>query len=101
MKYRKTKRPMAFARATGDDIFNAIIWDMVVDPSFQQLGLGLGLGKAVMEKLVEELVAKEICNVRKSQQEVEISEVGLVGKGMVLRILGWRSLLEGREELGQ
>lgn len=59
MEYRKTKRPVAFARATGDGVFNAIIWDVVVDPSFQ----GLGLGKAVMERLVEELVAKGICNI--------------------------------------
>lgn len=59
MEYRKTKRPVAFARATGDGVFNAIIWDVVVDPSFQ----GLGLGKAVMERLLEELVAKGICNI--------------------------------------
>ncbi|KAM0983706.1 hypothetical protein ACFX2C_011220 [Malus domestica] len=59
MEYRKTKRPVAFARATGDGVFNAIIWDVVVDPSFQ----GLGLGKAVMERLIEELVGKGICNI--------------------------------------
>ncbi|ONI29167.1 hypothetical protein PRUPE_1G184800 [Prunus persica] len=65
MEYRKMKRHVAFTRATGDNVFNAIIWDVVVNPSFQQLGLGLGLGlgKAVMEKLVEELVAKGICNI--------------------------------------
>ncbi|TYI46395.1 hypothetical protein E1A91_D13G104800v1 [Gossypium mustelinum] len=39
--------------------FNAIIWDVVVDPSFQ----GIGLGKAVMERLVEELLEKGICNI--------------------------------------
>lgn len=50
---------MAFARATGDGVFNAIIWDVVVDPSFQ----GIGLGKAVMERLVEELLEKGICNI--------------------------------------
>ncbi|KAK2973073.1 hypothetical protein RJ640_012323 [Escallonia rubra] len=32
-EYEKTKRPVAFARATGDGVFNAIIWDVVVDPN--------------------------------------------------------------------
>ncbi|KAK2976395.1 hypothetical protein RJ640_008105 [Escallonia rubra] len=58
-EYEKTKRPVAFARATGDGVFNAIIWDVVVDPSFQ----GIGLGKAVMERILEELLRKGICNV--------------------------------------
>ncbi|KAK3031798.1 hypothetical protein RJ639_036950 [Escallonia herrerae] len=58
-EYEKTKRPVAFARATGDGVFNAIIWDVVVDPSFQ----GIGLGKAVMERILEELLGKGICNV--------------------------------------
>ncbi|KAL0798975.1 hypothetical protein Bca101_054150 [Brassica carinata] len=55
----KTRRPVAFARATGDGVFNAIIWDVVVDPRFQSLGLG----KAVMERLVEDLRRKGICNI--------------------------------------
>lgn len=55
----KTKRPVAFARATGDGVFNAIIWDVVVDPSFQ----GIGLGKAVMERLVTVLLEKGITNI--------------------------------------
>ncbi|KAK9277634.1 hypothetical protein L1049_007180 [Liquidambar formosana] len=59
VEYEKTKRPVAFARATGDGVFNAIIWDVVVDPSFQ----GIGLGKAVMERLVEELLRKGISNI--------------------------------------
>lgn len=59
VKYMKTQRPVAFARATGDGVFNAIIWDVVVDPSFQ----GVGLGKAVMERLVEELLQKGITNI--------------------------------------
>lgn len=59
IEYTKTGRPVAFARATGDDVFNAIIWDVVVDPSFQ----GIGLGKAVMERLVEELLQKGISNI--------------------------------------
>lgn len=55
----KTKRPVAFARATGDGVFNAIIWDVVVDPSFQ----GIGLGKAVMERMVTALLDKGITNI--------------------------------------
>ncbi|GKU90459.1 hypothetical protein SLEP1_g4450 [Rubroshorea leprosula] len=59
VEYSKTQKPVAFARATGDGVFNAIIWDVVVDPSFQ----GIGLGKAVMERLIEELLQKGICNI--------------------------------------
>ncbi|KAE9595708.1 putative glucosamine-phosphate N-acetyltransferase transcription regulator GNAT family [Lupinus albus] len=59
VEYRKTKKPVAFARATGDGVFNAIIWDVVVDPSFQ----GIGLGKAVMERLMKEVLEKGICNI--------------------------------------
>ncbi|XP_050374226.1 serotonin N-acetyltransferase 2, chloroplastic [Argentina anserina] len=59
LEYAKTSRPVAFARATGDGVFNAIIWDVVVDPSYQ----GLGLGRAVMERLIDELVGKGIGNI--------------------------------------
>lgn len=59
VEYEKTRRPVAFARATGDGVFNAIIWDVVVDPSFQ----GIGLGKAVMERLIHELLRKGISNI--------------------------------------
>ncbi|XP_051145888.1 serotonin N-acetyltransferase 2, chloroplastic [Andrographis paniculata] len=58
-EYEKTRRPVAFARATGDGVFNAIIWDVVVDPSFQ----GIGLGKAVMERTVAALLRKGIRNI--------------------------------------
>ncbi|KAG5051609.1 hypothetical protein AAZX31_02G119200 [Glycine max] len=59
VEHRKTRRPVAFARATGDGVFNAIIWDVVVDPSFQ----GIGLGKAVIERLLRELRGKGISNI--------------------------------------
>lgn len=59
VEYEKTRRPVAFARATGDGVFNAIIWDVVVDPSFQ----GIGLGKAVMERMITVLLAKGIGNI--------------------------------------
>ncbi|KAL9664828.1 hypothetical protein QQ045_020237 [Rhodiola kirilowii] len=55
----RRSRPVAFARATGDGVFNSIIWDVVVDPGYQ----GIGLGKAVMERLVGELLEKGITNI--------------------------------------
>ncbi|KAH7366138.1 hypothetical protein KP509_18G064900 [Ceratopteris richardii] len=55
----KSSKLIAFARATGDDVFNAIIWDVVVDPSYQ----GLGLGKAIMERLMVDLLNKGIMNI--------------------------------------
>ncbi|KAK1273330.1 putative acetyltransferase NSI [Acorus gramineus] len=51
--------PVAFARATGDGVFNAVVWDVVVDPSYQ----GIGLGRVVMERLIEELVGRGITNI--------------------------------------
>ncbi|XP_004490320.1 GCN5-related N-acetyltransferase 1, chloroplastic [Cicer arietinum] len=59
VEQRKTQRAVAFARATGDGVFNAIIWDVVVDPSFQ----GIGLGKAVVERLVGDLLGRGISNI--------------------------------------
>ncbi|KAK9707085.1 hypothetical protein RND81_07G171400 [Saponaria officinalis] len=59
VEHVKTEKPVAFARATGDGVFNAIIWDVVVDPTFQ----GIGLGKAVMERVIEELVNKGVTNI--------------------------------------
>ncbi|CAM6102707.1 unnamed protein product [Calypogeia fissa] len=55
----KAEQLIAFARATGDDVFNAIIWDVVVDPSYQ----GCGLGKVVIERLMADLVKKGISNI--------------------------------------
>lgn len=42
---------VGFARATGDRVFNATIWDMVVRPAYQ----GRGVGSLVMEELLKEL----------------------------------------------
>ena len=52
-------RPVAFARAAGDGVFNAVVWDVVVEPSRQ----GLGLGRAVMERLVDELRRDGVANI--------------------------------------
>lgn len=55
----KSKQLVAFARATGDGVYHAIIWDVVVDPSYQ----GLGLGKVLMERLMADLVKMGISNI--------------------------------------
>ena len=49
---------MAFAQATGDGVFNAVVWDVVVEPDWQ----GLGLGEAAMERLVEDLRRDGVCH---------------------------------------
>lgn len=42
-------RMIGFARATSDGIYRATIWDVVIDPAYQGLGLG--------RKLVETVIA--------------------------------------------
>jgi GNAT superfamily N-acetyltransferase len=42
---------IAFARATGDKVFNATVWDMAVRPSYQRQGLG----RLVMREILREL----------------------------------------------
>ncbi len=44
-------RLIAFARATGDKVFNATVWDVVVRPSHQRRGLGKLLMKEVLRDL--------------------------------------------------
>ncbi|KAH7684054.1 Glucosamine-phosphate N-acetyltransferase protein [Dioscorea alata] len=59
LSHSKPGEPVAFARATGDGVFNAVVWDVVVDPSFQ----GIGLGRAVMERIVADLRGMGIVNI--------------------------------------
>jgi ribosomal protein S18 acetylase RimI-like enzyme len=47
---------VGFARATGDKVFNATIWDVVVRPSYQRSGVG----HLVMRELLNELDQYEI-----------------------------------------
>jgi GNAT superfamily N-acetyltransferase len=47
---------VAFARATGDRVFNATVWDVVVRPSYQHMGIGM----MVMNELLKELDAYQI-----------------------------------------
>jgi len=42
---------IGFARATGDKVFNATVWDMVVRPDYQRAGIG----RLVMCELLKEL----------------------------------------------
>ncbi|GAB4833142.1 Probable acetyltransferase tap2, variant 3 [Ancistrocladus abbreviatus] len=53
------KRLIGMARATSDHAFNATIWDVLVDPSYQ----GQGLGKALVEKLIRALLQRDIGNI--------------------------------------
>lgn len=53
------KKLIGMARATSDHAFNATIWDVLVDPSYQ----GQGLGKALVEKLIRALLQRDIGNI--------------------------------------
>ncbi|XP_076893857.1 histone acetyltransferase TAP1-like [Bidens hawaiensis] len=53
------KKLIGMARATSDHAFNATIWDVLVDPSYQ----GQGLGKALIEKLISALLQRDIGNI--------------------------------------
>eukprot|EP00250_Pteridium_aquilinum_P001973 c12185_g1_i1 orf=159-932(+) len=55
-----TKRELiGMARATSDHVFNATIWDVIVDPLYQ----GQGLGKALIEQMVRALLRSDIGNI--------------------------------------
>ncbi|KAJ6708481.1 LEUCINE-RICH REPEAT PROTEIN KINASE FAMILY PROTEIN [Salix viminalis] len=53
------KKLIGMARATSDHAFNATIWDVLVDPSYQ----GQGLGKTLVEKLIRALLQRDIGNI--------------------------------------
>lgn len=53
------RRLIGFARATSDGAFNATIWDVVVDPKFQNRGLG----KAMMKFAIDKLRKADISNI--------------------------------------
>ena len=55
----KKRRLIGFARATSDHAFNATIWDVVVDPKFQNKGLG----KALMKYAIAQLRSADISNI--------------------------------------
>lgn len=53
------RRLIGFARATSDHAFNATVWDVVVHPDFQQRGLG----KALMQQMIDRLRREDISNI--------------------------------------
>ncbi|KAG8377151.1 hypothetical protein BUALT_Bualt09G0138700 [Buddleja alternifolia] len=68
------KKLIGMARATSDHAFNATIWDVLVDPSYQDIGFvaymvidpgkqGQGLGKVLIEKLIRALLQRDIGNI--------------------------------------
>ncbi|MEL7083517.1 MAG: GNAT family N-acetyltransferase [Cyanobacteria bacterium P01_A01_bin.3] len=53
------RRLIGFARATSDCTFNATVWDVVLHPDFQSKGLG----KALMQRVIDDLRAQDISNI--------------------------------------
>ena len=53
------KKMIGFARVTSDGSFNATIWDVVIHPEFQ----GLGLGKALMNEVIKQLRMYDISTI--------------------------------------
>ncbi|MGK7912965.1 MAG: GNAT family N-acetyltransferase [Synechococcus sp.] len=53
------RRLIGFARATSDCTFNATVWDVVLHPEFQNKGLG----KALMQRVIDDLRAQDISNI--------------------------------------
>jgi ribosomal protein S18 acetylase RimI-like enzyme len=52
-------RLIGCARATSDHVFNATLWDIIVDPAYQ----GVGLGKALVTSMIRSLLARDVANV--------------------------------------
>eukprot|EP00210_Caulerpa_lentillifera_P003900 g3726.t1 len=55
----KTNQLIAMGRATSDHAFNATLWDIIVDPEYQDKGLG----KCLVERMVRTLLRREITNI--------------------------------------
>nr|YP_009391346.1 hypothetical protein [Platysiphonia delicata]ARW59490.1 hypothetical protein [Platysiphonia delicata] len=49
--HNNNKKLIGFARVTSDQSFNATIWDVVIDPKFQKMGLGSILINQVIKEL--------------------------------------------------
>nr|QCI07382.1 hypothetical protein [Leiomenia cribrosa] len=58
-KSKDNKKLIGFARATSDTVFNATIWDVVIHPKFQ----GKGLGKALMDQIIQHLRYADISTI--------------------------------------
>ena len=55
-KSRKEYELIGFARATSDNSFNATIWDVVVHPKFQKIGLG----RLLIDEIIKNLRINDI-----------------------------------------
>ncbi|WP_017327555.1 GNAT family N-acetyltransferase [Synechococcus sp. PCC 7336] len=53
------RRLIGFARATSDHTFNATVWDVVLHPDYQNKGLG----KALMQRVIDDLRSQDISNI--------------------------------------
>lgn len=51
-RFAKQGQLLGFARVISDGLFYATIWDVCVFPAWQRIGLGRGLMERVLEKLV-------------------------------------------------
>ncbi len=58
-EFGERRRLVGFARATSDHAFNATIWDVVVHPDLQ----GRGMGRGLMDRIVNELRTADISNI--------------------------------------
>eukprot|EP00240_Pyramimonas_obovata_P012264 CAMPEP_0118928982 /NCGR_PEP_ID=MMETSP1169-20130426/6112_1 /TAXON_ID=36882 /ORGANISM="Pyramimonas obovata, Strain CCMP722" /LENGTH=128 /DNA_ID=CAMNT_0006871095 /DNA_START=353 /DNA_END=739 /DNA_ORIENTATION=+ len=58
-RWAKAGQLLGFARATSDGVYNAVIWDVAVLPSWQ----GSGLGRGVLERTAASLVEDGISNI--------------------------------------
>lgn len=58
-RFAKVGQTVAFARVTSDGVFTATIWDVAVSPVWQRHGIGRGM----VERLVERMLDEDICNV--------------------------------------
>eukprot|EP00877_Chromochloris_zofingiensis_P006775 jgi/Chrzof1/2350/Cz11g11270.t1 len=58
-RFARLGQLLGFARATSDGVFSATIWDVAVSPSWQRVGLG----RAMMERLTNQLVQDGISTI--------------------------------------
>ncbi len=54
----KREKLIGFGRATSDQVFRAVLWDIVVENKFQNLGIGKFIVKSLLE-------SKSVSNVKK------------------------------------
>lgn len=55
----EARKLIGMSRATSDHVFNATMWDILIDPEYQ----GMGLGKTLVEHSVRILLRRGISNI--------------------------------------